>query len=182
MGGATIKGTGTSYTVVGVTDPADAAALTASAIQTSYSTVRLESAKTIDVRAGSLAFGTTSNFGNLGFEENAYGSSKGGLRISEVDVSTVEGATAALDAIDEALNSVNLNRANIGAVQNRLEAAVNNLSSNSTNLQASRSRIQDTDFAQESTNLSKNQVLGQAAQAMLARANQSAQQVTQLLQ
>ena len=57
-----------------------------------------------------------------------------------------------------------------------------NLSSNSTNLQASRSRIQDTDFAQESTNLAKNQVLSQAAQAMLARANQSAQQVTQLLQ
>jgi flagellin len=59
---------------------------------------------------------------------------------------------------------------------------VNNLSSNSSNLQASRSRIQDTDFAQESTNLAKNQVLSQAAQAMLARANQSAQQVTQLLQ
>jgi len=176
---ATIKGTGTAYTAVGVADPTD---LSASAVQTAYSTVRLESAKTIDVRAGSLAFGSTSNFGNLGFEENAYGTNKGGLRISEVDVSSVEGATAALDAIDEALGSVNLDRANIGAVQNRLEAAVNNLSSNSTNLQASRSRIQDTDFAQESTNLSKSQVLGQAAQAMLARANQSAQQVTQLLQ
>lgn len=179
LGGASIKGTGTSYSVVGVTDPTD---LSASAVQTAYATVKLESAKMIDVRAGSLAFGATSNFGNLGFEENAYGSTKGGLRISEVDVSSVEGATAALDAIDEALKNVNLDRANIGAVQNRLEAAVNNLSSNSTNLQASRSRIQDTDFAQESTTLAKNQVLGQAAQAMLARANQSAQQVTQLLQ
>lgn len=179
LAGATIKGTGTTYTAVGVADVAD---LSATAVQTAYSTVRLESAKTIDVRAGSLAFGATSNFGNLGFEENAYGTNKGGLRISEVDVSTADGASAALDAIDEALNSVNLDRANIGAVQNRLEAAVNNLSSNSTNLQASRSRIQDTDFAQESTNLAKNQVLGQAAQAMLARANQSAQQVTQLLQ
>ncbi|WP_353216382.1 flagellin [Sandarakinorhabdus sp.] len=178
LAGATIKGTGSAYTVVGDTDPTAPTA----AIQTAYSTVRLESAKTIDVRAGSLAFGSTSNFGNLGFEENAYGTNKGGLRISEVDVSTVEGATAALDAIDEALTSVNLDRANIGAVQNRLEAAVNNLSSNSTNLQASRSRIQDTDFAQESTMLAKNQVLGQAAQAMLARANQSASQVTQLLQ
>ncbi|WP_439545091.1 flagellin N-terminal helical domain-containing protein [Sandarakinorhabdus sp.] len=179
LAGATIKGTGTAYSAVGVADVAD---LSATAVQTAYSTVRLESAKTIDVRAGSLAFGATSNFGNLGFEENAYGTNKGGLRISEVDVSTADGASAALDAIDEALNSVNLDRANIGAVQNRLEAAVNNLSSNSTNLQASRSRIQDTDFAQESTNLAKNQVLGQAAQAMLARANQSAQQVTQLLQ
>jgi flagellin len=59
---------------------------------------------------------------------------------------------------------------------------VNNLPSNSTNLQAAHSRIQDTDFATESTNLATNQVLSQAAQAMLARANQSAQQVTQLLQ
>ncbi len=179
LAGATINGTGTSYTAVGVADPLD---LSASAVQTAYSTVRLESATAIDVRAGSQAFGTASNFTNLGFEENSYGAKEGGLRISEVDISTVDGANAALTAIDEALGSVNLDRAKIGAVQNRLEAAVNNLSSNSTNLQASRSRIQDTDFAAESTNLSKNQVLGQAAQAMLARANQSAQQVTQLLQ
>jgi flagellin len=179
LGGASIKGTGTSYTVAGVTDPAD---LSGSAVQTAYATVRLESAKTIDVKAGSLAFGTASNFAALGFEENSYGSDKGGLRISEVDVSTAEGANAALDAIDSALDSVNLDRANIGAVQNRLEATVNNLSSNATNLTASRSRIEDTDFAKESTNLAKAQVLGQAAQAMLARANQSQSQVTQLLQ
>ncbi|WP_310497933.1 flagellin [Sandarakinorhabdus sp.] len=177
LGGATIKGTNTAYAVVGATDPTSVATA-----ETAYATVRLESAKAIDVKAGSLAFGSTSNFTALGFEENSYGTDKGGLRISEVDVSTVEGATAAMDAIDEALNSVNLDRANIGAVQNRLEASVNNLSSNSTNLIASRSRIQDTDFAAESTNLAKSQVLGQAAQAMLARANQSQQQVTQLLQ
>jgi flagellin len=172
LAGATVKGSGTAYTV----------AATAAAAQTAYGTVRLESATAIELSAGSQAFGTASNFTALGFEENSYGAVRGGLRISDVDVSTVEGATAALDAIDQALNSVNLDRANIGAVQNRLEAAVNNLSSNSTNLQASRSRIQDTDFAVESTNLAKNQVLSQAAQAMLARANQSAQQVTQLLQ
>jgi flagellin len=172
LGGTTVKGSGSSYTI----------AATAVAAETAYGTVRLESAKAIDVRAGSQAFAAASNFTSLGFEENSYGASRGGLRISDIDVSTADGATAALDAIDEALNGVNLDRANIGAVQNRLEAAVNNLSSNSTNLQASRSRIQDTDFAQESTNLAKNQVLSQAAQAMLARANQSAQQVTQLLQ
>ncbi|MEI6486493.1 MAG: flagellin [Sphingomonadales bacterium] len=172
LGGTTVKGSGTAYTV----------AATAAGAQTAYGTVRLESAKSIDVRAGSQAFSTASNFTALGFEENSYGASRGGLRIADIDVSTAEGATAAMDAIDEALNGVNLDRASIGAVQNRLEAAVNNLSSNSTNLQESRSRIQDTNFAEESTNLSKNQVLGQAAQAMLAKANQSAQQVTQLLQ
>jgi flagellin len=172
LGGTTVKGSGSAYTI----------AATAATAETAYGTVRLESAKAIEVKAGSQAFAAASNFTSLGFEENSYGASAGGLRISDIDVSTADGATAALDAIDTALNSVNLDRANIGAVQNRLEAAVNNLSSNSTNLQASRSRIQDTDFAQESTNLAKNQVLSQAAQAMLARANQSAQQVTQLLQ
>ena len=172
LGGTTVKGSGSAYAI----------AATAATAETAYGTVRLESAKAIDVRAGSQAFAAASNFTSLGFEENSYGASAGGLRISDIDVSTADGATAALDAIDTALNSVNLDRANIGAVQNRLEAAVNNLSSNSTNLQASRSRIQDTDFATESTNLAKNQVLSQAAQAMLARANQSAQQVTQLLQ
>ncbi|WP_313670410.1 flagellin [Sandarakinorhabdus sp.] len=172
LGGTSVKGSGSAYAI----------AATAATAETAYGTVRLESAKAIDVRAGSQAFAAASNFTSLGFEENSYGASAGGLRISDIDVSTADGATAALDAIDTALNSVNLDRANIGAVQNRLEAAVNNLSSNSTNLQASRSRIQDTDFATESTNLAKNQVLSQAAQAMLARANQSAQQVTQLLQ
>ena len=172
LGGTSVKGSGSAYTI----------AATAATAETAYGTVRLESAKAIDVRAGSQAFAAASNFTSLGFEENSYGASAGGLRISDIDVSTADGATAALDAIDTALNSVNLDRANIGAVQNRLEAAVNNLSSNSTNLQSSRSRIQDTDFATESTNLAKNQVLSQAAQAMLARANQSAQQVTQLLQ
>lgn len=172
LGGVTVRGTSTAYTV----------AATAATAETAYGSVRLESAKAIEVSAGSQAFGAASNFTVLGFEANSYGADKGGLRISEVDVSTVDGATAALDAIDEALTSVNLDRAGIGAVQNRLEAAVNNLSSNSTNLQASRSRIQDTDFAMESTVLAKNQVLSQAAQAMLARANQSAAQVTQLLQ
>lgn len=178
LGGATIAGTNTAYTVVGVADPTD---VSAAAVQTAYSTVRLESAKTINVAAGSLAYGTASNFGTLGFEENSYGTDAGGLKVKDIDVSTQEGATAALSSIDEALGSVSLDRANLGAVQNRLEATVNNLSSNSTNLVASRSRILDADFAAETTNLAKAQVLGQAAQAMLAQANQSQQQVMSLL-
>ncbi len=178
LAGATVQGTGTSYTVVGVTDPTD---VSAAAVQTSYSTVALSSAKGIDVTAGSLAYGTASNFTKLGFEENSYGTDKGGLKIRDVDVSTAEGATAALSAIDEALQSVNIDRANLGAVQNRLEASVNNITSNVTNLSASRSRIQDADFAAETTNLARSQVLSQAAQAMLAQANQGQQQVLQLL-
>lgn len=178
LGGVTVQGTGTSYTVVGVTDPTD---VSAAAVQTAYSTVALSSSKGIEVKAGSLAFGSASNFTRLGFEENSYGTDKGGLKIRDLDVSTAEGASAALGAIDEALQSVNIDRANLGAVQNRLEATVNNISSNVTNLSASRSRIQDADFAAETTNLAKAQVLSQAAQAMLAQANQSQQQVLQLL-
>ena len=178
LAGATINGTNTSYTAVGVTDPTD---VSVAAVQTAYSTVRLESAKAIDVAAGSLAYGSASNFGTLGFEENSYGTDAGGLKVKDIDVSSQQGATAALSSIDEALNSVSLDRANLGAVQNRLEATVNNLTSNSTNLVSSRSRIVDADFSAETTNLAKSQVLSQAAQARLAQANQSQQQVLQLL-
>ena len=178
LAATTVKGIGTSYSAVGVTDPTN---ISAAAVETAYSTVSLQSSKGIEIASGSLAFGAASNFTKLGFEENSYGTDKGGLKIGDVDLSTQEGATAALGSIDAALQSVNLDRANLGAVQNRLEATVNNLSSSSTNLVSSRSRIQDADFSAETTNLAKAQVLSQAAQAMLAQANQAQQQVLQLL-
>jgi len=134
--------------------------------RTNFNGIRLldGSAKSMLLQTGSRA-GETVSFG--------IGSARAG------DLGT--GRTAALGSIDEALNSVSLDRANLGAVQNRLEATVNNLSSNSTNLVASRSRILDADSATETTNLAKAQVLGQAAQAMLAQANQAQQQVMALL-
>jgi flagellin len=155
--------------------------VSAANVQTACATVRLKSAKGIGVAAGSLACGSASNFGSLGFEESGYGTGSGGLKVKIMDVSTQEGATAALGSIDEALNSVSLDRANLGAVQNRLEATVNNLSSNATNLVALRPRILDADFAAETTSLAKSQELGQAPQAMLAQANQAQQQVRALL-
>ncbi len=178
LGNVTVRGTGTAYTVTGLTDPTDYSADT---VQTAYATVSLTASRGIDLGAGTLSFSAASNFTKLGFEQNKYGSDDGGLKIADVDVSTIEGASAGLAAIDEALQSVNIDRANLGAVQNRLEASVNNITSNVTNLTASRSRIQDADFAAETTNLAKAQVLSQAAQAMLAQANQSQQQVLQLL-
>ncbi len=178
LGNASIRGTNTSYTVTGLADTTD---FSADTVQTAYATVSLSSSKGIKVEAGTLGYGASSNFTRLGFEENKYGSDEGGLKVADIDLTTQEGAVAALDAIDQALGSVNLDRANLGAVQNRLEATVNNLTSNSTNLVSSRSRIVDADFSAETTNLAKNQVLSQAAQAMLAQANQSQQQVLQLL-
>lgn len=178
LGGTTIKGSGGAFAVVAVADVAD---VTTANVNTAYSTVSLQSARAIEVSAGSLGFAATSNFTTLGFEENSYGTDKGGLKIQDLDISTQAGASAALDAIDEALKSVNLGRADIGATQNRLEATLLNIESNANNLVASRSRITDADFAAETTELSRSQVLGQAAQAMLAQANQAGQQVLQLL-
>ncbi|WP_374388591.1 flagellin [Sandaracinobacter sp.] len=178
LGGVTVAGTGTSYTVTGVTDPADVSAAT---VNTAYAQVVLESASAIDLRAGSQGFAAGSNFTALGFEENRYGADLGGLKIKDVDISTQEGANAALSSIDEALKSISINRAELGAVQNRLEATINNLTSTSANTVASRSRIQDADFAAETTSLARGQILTQAAQAMLAQANQSKQGVLQLL-
>jgi flagellin len=178
LGGVTLAGTGTSYTVTGVTDPDD---VTAATVNTAYAQVVLESASAIDLRAGSQGFAAGSNFTALGFEENRYGADLGGLKIKDVDISNQEGATAALNSIDEALKSIAINRAELGAVQNRLEATINNLTSTSANTVASRSRIQDADFAAETTALARGQILSQAAQAMLAQANQSKQGVLQLL-
>lgn len=178
LGGTSIKGSGGAFAVVAVAAIAD---VTTAAVNTAYSTVSLQSARAIEVSAGSLGFAATSNFTTLGFEENSYGTDKGGLKIQDLDISTQAGASAALDAIDEALKSVNLGRADIGATQNRLEATLLNIESNANNLVASRSRITDADFASETTELSRSQVLGQAAQAMLAQANQAGQQVLQLL-
>jgi flagellin len=104
-----------------------------------------------------------------------------GAGVSTVDLSTVAGSQAALNTLDKAINTVTDSRASMGAYQNRLTAAISNLETSSMNLQASRSRILDTDYAKETTNLAKAQIIQQAATAMLAQANQSAQSVLALL-
>jgi len=98
-----------------------------------------------------------------------------------LSVGTQNAAGVALTAIDAALDKVTLGRGDLGAVQNRLNASVNNLESIATNLSDARSRIEDTDFSTETTSLAKSQILSQAANAMLAQANQSGQQVLSLL-
>jgi len=105
-----------------------------------------------------------------------------GLAISGVDLSTQTGAQAALDTLDTAIGSVSTERANLGAMQNRLEHTVNNLGVTSENLTAAESRIRDVDMAKEMMEFTKNNILSQAAQAMLAQAYQQPQGVLQLLQ
>ena len=101
--------------------------------------------------------------------------------VDKIDVSTVDGANAALKTIDSALNSINKNRADLGAIQNRFASTIANLNTTNENLSASRSRIQDTDFAQETANLTRGQILQQAGTAMLAQANSLPNGVLSLL-
>lgn len=107
------------------------------------------------------------------------GSSQTGF--ANLDISSAGGADNAMLAMDAALNAINSARADMGAVQNRFTSVVANLSTSSENLSAARSRIQDADFAKESAQLSRNQILQQAGTAMLAQANQSTQGVLSLL-
>jgi len=97
-------------------------------------------------------------------------------------INTASDANAAIATIDTALDTVNSQRAQLGAVSKRLKSTVSNLTNISVNLEAGRSRIQDADFATETSNLTKTQILSQAATAMLAQANASKQSVLSLLQ
>ncbi|MEO0031139.1 MAG: hypothetical protein RIS94_897 [Pseudomonadota bacterium] len=98
-----------------------------------------------------------------------------------LDVGDTTTASATIDNVDAALANVNSTRATLGAGQNRLESAVNNLNDNITNLSDARSRIQDTDYSAETTQMAKAQILAQASTAMIAQANQSQQNVLSLL-
>jgi len=110
------------------------------------------------------------------------GASASGKSVADIDIATSSSSDEALGVIDNALQQVSDERAKLGALQNRLDHTVSNLTNIVTNTQASRSRIMDTDYAAETSNLAKAQIIQQAATAMLAQANQSAQSVLSLLQ
>ena len=155
------------------------AALTAAAPTTWYSTVKLSSDKAFTVDSGSE--GNDANFETLGFHKGTFGGSDNALKVKDIDVTTQQGATDAIKALDAAITSVSADQAKAGAYQNRLDAVVANLTESNQNMSASRSRILDTDYATETSNLAKSQIISQAATAMLAQANQSAQSVLSLL-
>ncbi len=105
-----------------------------------------------------------------------------GLKINGLDITTEDSASSSIDKIKAAINTVSSTRADLGALQNRLEHTINNLDVSVENLSAANSRIRDTDMAKEMMNYTKMNVLVQSAQAMLAQANQQPQSVLQLLQ
>lgn len=103
-------------------------------------------------------------------------------KVEDIDLSTVLGAQTAVITIDQAIQKIDAQRADLGAVQNRFENTISNLQNIAENVSAARGRIQDTDFAAETATLSKNQIMQQAGTAILAQANQLPQAVLSLLQ
>jgi flagellin len=103
------------------------------------------------------------------------------LKVNDVKIDNQKAAEASITAIEQALRDVSAERSKLGAFQNRLEHTINNLGASSENLTAAESRIRDVDMAKEMMNFQKNNILSQAAQAMLAQANQQPQGVLQLL-
>ncbi|WFR64340.1 flagellin [Paenibacillus amylolyticus] len=134
-----------------------------------------------DVR--SAALGITGNAGQAGFtKENSVTNGTNDIKAeAALNISTREDASKAIDILDKATSLVSSERAKLGAVQNRLEHTINNLGTASENLTAAESRIRDVDMAKEMMSQTKNNILAQAAQAMLAQANQQPQGVLQLL-
>ncbi|MFQ5508848.1 MAG: flagellin [Leptospirillia bacterium] len=102
--------------------------------------------------------------------------------VANIDVSTVNGANTALSTVDRALDTLNSNRATLGSIQTRFESTINRLTTTSENLSAARSRIVDADFAAETAELTRGQILQQAGVAILAQANQRPQLALSLLQ
>jgi flagellin len=156
---------------------------------TYFGSIRLDSAKNQPI---SIETATGATAGAIGLYEQNVGASDfdvnapqlgvaSGTSLSGLNISSANSATKAIAVIDQAIETVSSNRSKLGAMENRLNNTVNNLSNIVTNTQASRSRIQDTDYASETTQLAKAQIISQAATAMLAQANQQPQSVLSLL-
>jgi flagellin len=192
--GLNLKLTGTN--VQSMTVATQAAGGTATALlgftgtqNTYYGSIRLDSAKNQPI---SIETATGATAGAIGLYEQNVGASDfdvnapqlgvaSGTSLSGLNIASATSATKAIAVIDHAIESVSSYRSKLGAMENRLNSTVNNLSNIVTNTQASRSRIQDTDYASETTQLAKAQIISQAATAMLAQANQQPQSVLSLL-
>lgn len=179
--GITAKTAGFSSAINGLTlTVKDSAGNTKTAATNTLSSFA-ETKAAADVRTdGSATFQIGANAGqNMQLSINNMGASA--LGVKGLQISTQSQSDVALKAIDTAIQKVSAERSKLGATQNRLEHTINNLSTSSENLSSAQSRIADVDMAKEMSNFTKNNILNQAAQAMLAQANQLPQGVLQLL-
>lgn len=143
-------------------------------------TTEFNTQKLLDNSVGSFIFQIGAN-ANQTMKLTIASMGNGALNTGAITVATSGGASQAISTLDGALSIVSAQRANLGAVQNRLEHTVNNLQVASENLTAANSRIRDVDMAKEMASFSKTQILVQAGTAMLAQANQAPQAVLKLL-
>ncbi|AET70311.1 flagellin/flagellar hook associated protein [Desulfosporosinus orientis DSM 765] len=186
ISGNTIKLITTDYTTA-------AAALTISIVISNATSVKAGDAITISIRNGAIADnGNKSAVAQIGANAgqvlrigiSAMDSLSIGVRDAlgnALDLSTQKNADGAISLVNNAIEKVSTERSKLGALQNRLEHTINNLGTSSENVTAAESRIRDVDMAKEMTTFQKNNILNQAAQAMLAQANQQPQGVLQLL-
>ena len=187
---------GGTYTFEAVIDKATAKAETAEKFEGMTITVTVDAAKEKDGKWTAVAASDAALAAGTGLELQIGDTAKDynklsvdvkdmhtkNLGISDVDISTQSGAATAIDKIKTAINTVSSTRGDLGAIQNRLEHTQNNLSVMTENIQDAESTIRDTDVADEMMAYTKNNILVQSAQAMLAQANQVPQGVLQLLQ
>tara|TARA_B100000795_G_C22703226_1_gene400515 strand:+ start:1 stop:1032 length:1032 start_codon:yes stop_codon:yes gene_type:complete len=181
MHGGTNDITGTSGSATDATTISTAAAGAITIKKTAGNTFTLTSTTASSgVAKFTAAYVTTANDGSTSFSNGsvARGVTAGALY---ADISTSAGANSALKTVDQMLTNVNSARASSGAIINRLEYAADNLANVSQNTSASRSRILDADYAAETTELARTQIIQQAGTAMLSQANQAAQSVLSLL-
>lgn len=200
---ATLNGAGTGYSLTsangsqievhlrgalvtaGVSTGTNAANLGLTALTTStrtvsyYSSVNLSTTSSSGLTVSDVGGAAAASSGlTVGYTAATLSASSG---VSALNLTTASGASNALGVIDAALTQINSSRAALGAYQNRFGSVVTNLETTAENLTASRSRIMDTDFAAETANMSRAQILQQAGTAMLAQANSLPQSVLSLL-
>ena len=147
-----------------------------------HGVLRLEAAGSFTVDAEAYGSANAISAVDTGYFGNTTSTSSTLAAISGVDIGALANARSEIEAIDGGLRMVNAQRADLGSISNRLDSTVSNLANISSNLEAGYGRIEDADFAAETTSLAKAQILQQASTAMLAQANGSKQNVLGLLQ
>jgi len=134
---------------------------------------------------GQVKFSSSEAYSITGSDATVMGNTNANASVLDnvgaIDITSQQGANNAIQVVDSALQFINNSRAALGAVQNRVDSTISNLSTTSENLSAARSRIEDTDFAAETAELTRSQVLQQAGMAMLAQANAQPNNVLSLL-
>jgi flagellin len=158
---------------------AQAEAVTGLTTEVTAGAITLQSEQQVTINNGTANINEAIGFG-AGQGEFIYGVNNT-HSVESIDITTRDGANLAIDIADVAIGQVSSIRASLGAVQNRLESTINNLTATSENLSAARSRILDADFASETAQFTRNQIIQQAGVSVLAQANQQPQVALSLL-